>query len=113
MLMTDLTTTITTLFPHKEIVIIGDLVADQFLNGTISRVSREAPVFILRHDITNTLPGAAANAAVNIASLGGKPVLIGLIGRDEAGTTLSTALQSRGVDIGGVVSAAELSTTTK
>ena len=111
--MTDLTTIITTLFPQKKIIILGDVVADQFLNGTISRVSREAPVFILRHDVTNTLPGAAANAAVNIASLGGEPILIGLVGQDDTGATLSAALQNRGVDIGGIVSAAELSTTTK
>lgn len=111
--MTDLTKTITNLFPRKKIIIIGDVVADQFLNGTISRVSREAPVFILRHDVTNTLPGAAANAAVNIASLGGKPILIGLTGQDETGTMLAGALQSRGVDTSGVVTAAALSTTTK
>ncbi|MEP6787462.1 MAG: PfkB family carbohydrate kinase [Acidobacteriota bacterium] len=112
-LMTDLTTIITTLFRQKKIIVLGDVVADQFLNGTISRVSREAPVFILRHDVTNTLPGAAANAAVNIASLGGKPILIGLIGKDETGTMLSSALQSRGVDTREILSAAELSTTTK
>ena len=46
-------------FPEKRIVIVGDLVADQFLHGTIARVSREAPVFILRHDETDTRAGAA------------------------------------------------------
>src|SRR5437899_10484782 len=111
--MTGLKTTIAELFSTKKIVIIGDLVADQFLNGTISRVSREAPVFILRHDVTNTLPGAAANAAVNVASLGGKPILIGLTGQDAAGETLLKTLQNSGVDYDGIVSSAEFSTTTK
>ena len=75
-------------FSGRTIVIVGDLVADQFLNGTISRVSREAPVFILRHDQTVTLPGAAANAAANVAALGGRPVLIGLVGYDANGELL-------------------------
>ena len=73
-------------FRGKRIAIVGDLVADQFLSGTISRVSREAPVFILRHDDTVTSPGGAANAAANIASLGGTPLLIGIIGNDPNGS---------------------------
>ena len=111
--MTDLNKTIMELFRQKTIVIIGDLVADQFLNGTISRVSREAPVFILRHDTTNTLPGAAANAAVNVASLGGKPILLGVIGQDANGEILVRALKDSGVDCSGLVSDSEFSTTTK
>jgi len=106
-------TPITDLFANKKIVIIGDLVADQFLNGTISRVSREAPVFILRHDATNTLPGAAANAAVNVASLGGKPVLIGLIGKDANGEALLGSLKSSHVGCDGVISVEQFSTITK
>ena len=61
--MANITKTIKTVFPATKVAIIGDIVADQYLNGTISRVSREAPVFILRHDQTTTLPGAAALAA--------------------------------------------------
>ncbi|MDI1242132.1 MAG: PfkB family carbohydrate kinase, partial [bacterium] len=72
-------------FAGKRVVIVGDLVADQFLNGTISRVSREAPVFIVRHDETETRPGGAANTAANVAALGGKAVLIGRVGDDENG----------------------------
>jgi D-glycero-beta-D-manno-heptose-7-phosphate kinase len=111
--MTDIYATIQTAFPQKCVIIVGDLVADQFLNGTISRVSREAPVFILRHDQTATLPGAAANAAANVASLGGKPVLIGLAGNDANGDLLLKKLAEIGVDIGGVVSDGSLTTTTK
>ena len=69
--MTDLSETIHFSFPGKKIAILGDLVADQFLRGTISRVSREAPVFILRHDETETLAGGAANAAeIKVLSAG-------------------------------------------
>ncbi len=111
--MTDILASIKTAFPQKCVAIVGDLVADQFLNGTISRVSREAPVFILRHDQTATLPGAAANAAVNIASLGGKPILIGLAGRDINGDLLLKKMAEIGVDTGSVVSDGAITTTTK
>lgn len=101
------------IFGKQMIVIIGDLVADQFLNGTISRVSREAPVFILRHDVTKTLPGAAANTAANAASLGAKPYLIGVVGNDASGDDLTKALENSGVNCDGVVTDENFSTTTK
>lgn len=100
-------------FPNKKIVIVGDLVADQFLSGTISRVSREAPVFILRHDETETLAGGAANAAVNIASLGANAVLVGLLGKDLDGKSLLENLQKSNVNCDFVISSDELRTTTK
>lgn len=111
--MTDIQTKIRTAFPQKKVIILGDLVADQFLNGTISRVSREAPVFILRHEQTETLPGAAANAAANVASLGGCPVLIGLAGNDATGDLLLKKLGEMGVHTGAVVRDGSLTTTTK
>lgn len=111
--MTDLSTKIKAQFPGKPVVILGDLVADQFLNGTISRVSREAPVFILRHDETKTLPGAAANAAVNVASLGGRPKLVGIVGNDANGERLIAELETAGVDCTCVVPDPSFSTTTK
>jgi rfaE bifunctional protein kinase chain/domain len=111
--MADLNHTISRIFPQKTVVIIGDLVADQFLNGTIQRVSREAPVFIMRHDTTVTLPGAAANAAANVASLGGKPILIGLAGTDANAERLAQALDKCSVDRDRVVSTPAFTTTTK
>lgn len=93
-------------------VIVGDLVADQFLNGTIARVSREAPVFIVRHDETETLPGAAANTAANIAALGGEAVLIGVVGDDANGTTLLESL-APGVGSGRIARSSSFKTTTK
>jgi rfaE bifunctional protein kinase chain/domain len=100
-------------FPGKKIVIVGDLVADQFLSGTISRVSREAPVFILRHDETETLAGGAANAASNVASLGGKAVLVGLTGEDRNAENLFKVLDSCLVDSQFVIRTKEFQTTTK
>lgn len=111
--MERLSSTIQSSFPKKRIVIVGDLVADQFLLGTITRVSREAPVFILRHDETDTRPGAAANAAVNIASLGAEPILIGLAGRDQNGELLLKSLRQPGVNCDSIVLDPTRKTTTK
>lgn len=111
--MADLEKIIRDAFPQRSIVIVGDLVADQFLNGTISRVSREAPVFILRHDTTATVPGAAANAAANIASLGGRPILVGVAGTDANGDKLIETLNGAGVSADHVVRSEAFTTTTK
>ncbi len=111
--MSDLQKIIRDEFPRKKIMIVGDLVADQFLQGTITRVSREAPVFIMRHDQTQTLPGAAANAAVNVASLGGQAVLIGIVGSDDNGNALLGKLAEAKVDHKHIVRTADVRTTTK
>lgn len=100
-------------FPRKKVVIVGDLVADQFLYGTINRVSREAPVFILRHDVTETLAGGAANAAVNVASLGGTAILVGVIGKDINGQALLRTLSESKVNCDFVLSSENIKTTTK
>src|SRR6185503_8766925 len=100
-------------FGDRRILVIGDLIADQFVYGAIDRVSREAPVFILRHEHTETLPGGAANCAMNLASLGAAVSLISVRGDDEAGRAVSEKLNSAGVDITGVMTADALRTTTK
>ncbi len=100
-------------FPQRRILVVGDSVADQFIYGAISRVSREAPVFILRHEHTETLPGGAANCALNLASLGASVSLISVAGDDEAGRALVGTLTAAGVDCTGVLISAELRTTTK
>jgi rfaE bifunctional protein kinase chain/domain len=100
-------------FPQRKIVVVGDLVADQFLYGEISRVSREAPVLILRHERTETTPGGAANCAVNLAALDARAVLIGATGEDKAGDSLLGKLRAANVECSGVVRSAEILTTTK
>ncbi len=104
---------ITARFFGKRVVIVGDLVADQFVSGAISRVSREAPVFIIRHEETETRAGGAANAAVNVASLGGTAELIGSIGDDANGKLLGEELERQGVSIENVIIDASIKTTTK
>ncbi len=111
--MMNLSDTIRANFSAKKIVIVGDLVADQFLRGTIVRVSREAPVFILRHDETETLPGGAANAAVNVASLSGTAVLVGIVGEDSNGDALTEKLRESNVNCEFVIRTEKNRTTTK
>ena len=79
-------------FARCRVAVVGDIVADEFLSGQISRVSREAPVLILRYDATRVVPGGAGNAANNVAALGGRVDLFGLVGRDEAGRALAGSL---------------------
>jgi rfaE bifunctional protein kinase chain/domain len=100
-------------FPKQKLVIIGDAIADRFLYGSISRVSREAPVFILRHEQTETVPGGAANCAVNLASLGAEVCLVSVVGNDEAGRELTDKLQRAGVNTSCVLSSDKVQTTTK
>jgi rfaE bifunctional protein kinase chain/domain len=100
-------------FSRRKLVILGDTIADRFLYGSISRVSREAPVFILRHEQTETVPGGAANCAVNLASLGADVALVSVVGKDEAGTELRTKLQAAGVDTVSLLTSEKLQTTTK
>lgn len=100
-------------FAGRRIVVIGDAIADQFVYGNISRVSREAPVFILRHEQTATVPGGAANCAMNLAALGARVSLVAAVGADEAGKELRAKLEDAGVDVGGVIVSEKIQTTTK
>src|ERR1700687_2235427 len=90
-------------FLRRRIVVIGDIIADQFIYGEITRVSREAPVFILRHEHTETTPGGAGNCAANLAALGARVELISVLGNDEPGQILSDRLRELGVDLSGVI----------
>nr|MDQ3819544.1 PfkB family carbohydrate kinase [Acidobacteriota bacterium] len=100
-------------FPQSKIVVVGDLVADQFLYGEISRVSREAPVLILRYERTETTPGGAANCACNLAALDARASVIGVVGEDEAGRALVEKLCEAKVDCGAVLASSSVRTTTK
>jgi rfaE bifunctional protein kinase chain/domain len=100
-------------FSQRKIVVVGDAIADRFLYGSIARVSREAPVFILRHEQTETIPGGAANCAVNLAALGARVSLISVAGDDEAGRELRIKLEQADVNCDGLITASKLNTTTK
>lgn len=82
-------------FAGRRVAVVGDLVADEFIYGRVERVSREAPVLILRYDATVVVPGGAGNAAANVAALGGDAGLAALVGRDDVGRRLVRSLPSR------------------
>lgn len=100
-------------FSERKLLIVGDSIADKFLYGSISRVSREAPVFILRHESTETVPGGAANCALNLAALGANVSLVSIAGNDEAGNALRAKLSAAGVNVDGLLLSDKLQTTTK
>lgn len=90
-------------FRQRRVVVVGDLMLDEFVHGDVRRISPEAPVPILEVKDRTSMPGGAANAAANVASLGGRTALIGCIGRDEAGETTRRLLTAAGIDAGGLV----------
>jgi D-beta-D-heptose 7-phosphate kinase/D-beta-D-heptose 1-phosphate adenosyltransferase len=85
-------------FEDARVLIIGDVMLDRYWHGDTSRISPEAPVPVVRIEDSEERPGGAGNVALNIAALGGKPLLMGLVGVDEQGETLEKLLSSSGVD---------------
>ena len=90
-------------FSSRTVVVVGDLITDEYLFGKPVRISREAPVLILSFSEREVLLGGAANAANNVHALGARVVPIGVIGRDAAGAELVTLFRGAGISIDGVV----------
>ncbi|OGW06545.1 MAG: hypothetical protein A2889_08465 [Nitrospinae bacterium RIFCSPLOWO2_01_FULL_39_10] len=91
-------------FPKQKVMVIGDIVADEYILGMTSRVSREAPVLILKYDSQTVLPGCGGNAVNNIHSLGGMVFPVGVVGDDEMGEKLIALLKEKGINTEGIVS---------
>jgi rfaE bifunctional protein kinase chain/domain len=100
-------------FPRQTIALLGDFVLDQFVSGEISRVSREAPVLILRHRETRAVPGGGANALNNLVDLGAKVLAVGAVGDDASGRALLEYLRRKRVNTSGVVTVRGWRTATK
>lgn len=98
---------------NKNIMVIGDMVADVYLEGKISRISREAPVLILEHSAENVVPGGAANAVHNTATLGGMVYAVGIVGQDFAGQELVRVLNEKNVNTQGLIEDTSRPTITK
>lgn len=81
-----------------KVLVLGDVMVDEFLRGQVERISPEAPVPILEFHSHIFLPGGAANAAVNIKSLGGEPVLVGCVGEDSVAEKLQDNLEERSIE---------------
>jgi rfaE bifunctional protein kinase chain/domain len=99
--------------PKVSVTVLADLVADEFVFGEISRVSREAPVLILKHRETTVVPGGGGNAVMNLASLGVKVSPIGVLGDDETGEAVLTAFRKAKISTSGIVRLKGQITTTK
>ncbi len=100
-------------FAGKRIVLLGDFVADEFQSGEISRVSREAPVLILKHRQTEILPGGGANAAHNLATLGARVIPITAVGDDLAGNALLAFFGRKAISTSGITKIKGWTTPTK
>jgi rfaE bifunctional protein kinase chain/domain len=100
-------------FPKITVTVIGDLVADEFIFGEISRVSREAPVLILRHRERTVVPGGGANAINNLADLGVNVLPVGVVGEDEPGRLLLKGFRHKRIPVSGVLRDKSYATVTK
>jgi D-glycero-beta-D-manno-heptose-7-phosphate kinase len=100
-------------FPKVTITVLGDLVADEFVFGEISRVSREAPVLILKHRERTMVPGGGANAVNNLADLGVNVLPVGAIGDDEPGRLLLKYFRHKKIPTNGVLKDKSYTTVTK
>ena len=97
----------------RTILVIGDLMVDQFVIGTVERISPEAPVPIVRFDHETWRLGGAANVANNVLALGGSVEAVGVVGNDADGARLLEDLASRTIGTGGIISDASRCTTRK
>src|ERR1700749_1903348 len=100
-------------FPNVTVTVLGDLVADEFIFGQISRVSREAPVLILKHRERTVMPGGGANAANNLADLGVNVLPVGIVGDDEPGRLLIKYFRQKRIPVSGVLKDKSFTTVTK
>ncbi|MCD4749755.1 MAG: bifunctional hydroxymethylpyrimidine kinase/phosphomethylpyrimidine kinase [Thermoanaerobaculales bacterium] len=99
--------------PQAKVILYGDLVLDRFILGTPKRISREAPVIILRHERQEDVPGGGANALANLSSLGVSVFPIGAVGDDEPGRALRAALDKLDIDTSRIITVPDFKTPTK
>lgn len=100
-------------FHQARVLVVGDLALDEFLTGQAERISREAPVLIIRHESTRQVPGGGANAVYNLARLGAQVKAVGLVGRDEQGKAIREIFAAAGIDTQGILEDLHRPTVTK
>ncbi|QIZ70020.1 bifunctional heptose 7-phosphate kinase/heptose 1-phosphate adenyltransferase [Oxynema aestuarii] len=100
-------------FSRVRVLVVGDLTLDEFLTGQVERISREAPVPIVRHENTRQVPGGGANAVYNLAKLGAQVKVAGLVGEDEPGRALLNIFEGVGIDTSGILRDRDRPTVTK
>jgi len=97
----------------KSVLVVGDVMLDRYLRGSVDRISPEAPVPVLRVSDEHTAPGGAANVAANVVALGAACALVGCVGDDDGGRDLTRQLKELGVDVSGLLTVPERPTTVK
>src|SRR5690606_21680598 len=97
----------------RRVMVVGDVILDEYLIGSATRMSREAPIPVIELETRQYIPGGAANPSANIASLGSQVQQIGVIGDDSAGQTLCDVLKARGIESSGLIVDASRPTTVK
>jgi len=100
-------------FPKLTVTVLADLVADEFIFGEISRVSREAPVLILKHRERTVVPGGGGNAIYNLADLGVQVLPVGVVGDDEPGRLLLQRFRQKKIPLTGIFKLKGYTTVTK
>jgi D-beta-D-heptose 7-phosphate kinase/D-beta-D-heptose 1-phosphate adenosyltransferase len=100
-------------FRGAPVLVVGDLMLDEFVWGTVTRISPEAPVPVVEVRRRSFVAGGAANAAANVAALGGRATLAGIVGADAAGDTARELVARAGIDAAAVVADPSRPTTTK
>ena len=100
-------------FSDVSVLVMADLIADEFLSGEIARVSREAPVLILKYRDRLLVPGGGANAVMNLAALGVTALPVGMVGDDEAGRALIQIFRKHKISVSGISRLKGHITTTK
>lgn len=100
-------------FTSARVLVVGDLTLDEFSTGQVERISREAPVLILRHEETRQVPGGGANAVYNLAALGGQVKAVGVLGQDSQGEALKQIFTKAGIDTAGLLIDPDRPTVTK
>ena len=89
----------------RRVLVLGDVLADEYIEAETARVSREAPVLILRRTGSRVIPGGAGNAILNVQALGGIPIPVGVLGQDDMGSAVAGAFTERGIDASSLVQA--------
>ena len=104
---------LTSKFDKAKILVVGDLILDEYIWGAVERISPEAPVPVVWANKRTYVPGGASNVASNISSLGGKVCLAGIMGRDKNSEILFSELKKRKIDTQGVLIEPKRYTTVK
>jgi len=97
----------------KIVLVVGDVILDEYITGRATRMSREAPVPVLELESKRFIAGGAANPAANIVALGSRAIQVGAIGADENGEQLLKVLNDQGIDWAGVLTCTDRPTTVK